>query len=196
MVKLRTVTGRILSLDAPPNQTVSQVKTRLATDHHLVASAIRLVYGGGILPDSTRISDLSLSEDSFILLHYSKRRIPTADPSRPSAAAGDPPDFAARVQNLIALGMSSEIAPEALRAANYDLSTAAVLFMDNPRPLESPSSDPEALERLYSSLSPEEAAVIAEGMKLGFPRDEVVYVYAHECHRNAEETRRLLMSML
>ena len=133
-----TITGKCFSIDVDPQQTISQVKDRIANENQLVSKNLEFFLNSVRLQNENVLKDLNIIPDSLILLHntnqYVDRHIteslftPSENIKKSFRRPEDPPDFDSQVLSLMELGFDAEQCAQAIRDSHYDINVAGVLL--------------------------------------------------------------------
>lgn len=221
-----TVTGKQYFLKGfDGSRTIAQMKVELGTQYpELIANNLCLLYNSGILEDSLIVSTISIRPGTFIVLHQCKQPIkqpleinkgtespqpPTpkvvASPKSPDTTKKDdaPPNLQERIDNLVEMGFSLDLAEKALIASGYNVTAAADMIISHRIPGKEPVEPTNeqhihngygTVAQMMDSLTPEQQAVIARIEEMGFDRSTTIQVYL-ACEKNEEKTISCLKEM-
>ncbi|KAK9379423.1 ubiquitin-related domain-containing protein [Kockiozyma suomiensis] len=67
-VLVKTVDGKVLTLDASESDSIASVKQNLQENHHFPASMQRLVFSGSVLKDEASLSDCAVDDGATVNL--------------------------------------------------------------------------------------------------------------------------------
>ena len=68
LISIKTLSGRKLSLDFEPNQTINEIKDALQEKEGIPKEQIRLIYSGKILQEDTKIEDANIEAGTTLMM--------------------------------------------------------------------------------------------------------------------------------
>lgn len=136
-----TISGKCFTVDVDSQQTVAQVKEKIAGENELVAKNLEFFLNSVRLQNENVIKDLNIIPDSQILLHntnqYVDRHVtgtlftPSENVKQSFRKPEDPPDFDSQILLLMELGFDAEQCAQAIRNSHYDINVAGELLTNH-----------------------------------------------------------------
>jgi len=113
---LKPLKGDNFTVEVDPEDTVEDVKKKVAALKDIPADSQKLIYSGKILADTQIVKDLDIKPESFIVCMVTKAKAPAAAPATAPAATPTPapgpaptaPDATAQASSAVVAGGAAE----------------------------------------------------------------------------------------